>query len=172
MAALGDTLFPAESLREAFLADASPASHLLIRLRVLHPALAIGVGLVLHPRVCPRLPLAARGDEDRHPGATVAGLAALQLGLGFVNVMLLAPVWMQLVHLLVGGSGVDCARQAFRAGARRAGRSRRDAAGGVAVSAGVTGVSGGWRMYARHDQSSCIRVPRVQQIHRRRRRQR
>jgi heme A synthase len=99
VAALGDTLFPAESLRDAFLADASPASHLLVRLRVLHPALAIGVGLVLI-LVCPRLP-AAHNEEERHPGATVAGLAALQIGLGFVNVILLAPVWMQLVHLLV-----------------------------------------------------------------------
>ena len=33
VAALGDTLFPAASLREAFLADASPSSHLLVRLR-------------------------------------------------------------------------------------------------------------------------------------------
>jgi heme A synthase len=32
---------------------------------------------------------------------TVAGLSALQMGLGFVNVLLLAPVSMQLVHLLV-----------------------------------------------------------------------
>jgi cytochrome c oxidase assembly protein subunit 15 len=100
VAALGDTLFPAESLREAFLADASPASHLLLRLRVLHPALAIGVGLILI-LVCPRLPLTTLGDEESHPGATVAGLAALQIALGFVNVILLAPIWMQLVHLLV-----------------------------------------------------------------------
>jgi heme A synthase len=87
-------------LREALLADASPASHALIRLRVLHPALAIGVGLLLI-LVCPRLPLTNLGEEDRHPGATVAGLAALQIGLGFTNVILLAPVWMQLLHLLV-----------------------------------------------------------------------
>lgn len=99
VAALGDTLFPANSLRDAFLADASPSSHLLVRLRVLHPALAIGVGLVLL-LVCPRLPLAVTDDES-HPGLTVAGLVALQLGLGLANVLLLAPVWMQLVHLLV-----------------------------------------------------------------------
>jgi cytochrome c oxidase assembly protein subunit 15 len=100
VAALGDTLFPASSLRGALLADLSPASHVLIRLRVLHPALAIGVELILI-LVCPRLPLAGLSDEDRHPGFTVAGLAALQIALGFTNVILLAPVWMQLVHLLV-----------------------------------------------------------------------
>jgi heme A synthase len=99
VAALGDTLFPAESLREAFLADASPASHLLIRLRVWHPALAVGVGLGLI-LACPRLPVPGLGAES-HPGSTVAGLAALQIALGFANVILLAPVWMQLVHLLV-----------------------------------------------------------------------
>lgn len=101
VAALGDTLFPATSLRDAFLADASATSHVLIRLRVLHPALAIGVGLVLL-LVCPRLPLATKLEEgDSHPGTTVAGLVALQLGLGLANVLLLAPVWMQLLHLFV-----------------------------------------------------------------------
>lgn len=99
VAALGDTLFPAESLREAFLADASPTSHLLIRLRVLHPALALGTGLVLI-LTAPRLPMAVP-EEESHPGFTIVGLAALQLGLGFANVILLAPVWMQIVHLLV-----------------------------------------------------------------------
>jgi heme A synthase len=98
VAALGDTLFPAGSLREAFLADASPASHALIRLRVLHPVLAVIVGLLLIV-VCPRLPFA--DANARHPGSLVAGLAALQLALGAANVVLLAPVWMQLVHLFV-----------------------------------------------------------------------
>ena len=100
VAALGDTLFPAASLRDAFLADASPASHLILRLRVLHPAFAIGIGLLLL-LVAPRLPLPHLGADTGHPGTTVAGLAALQMALGFMNVILLAPIWMQIVHLLV-----------------------------------------------------------------------
>ena len=44
VAALGDTLFPDGSLSEALAADLSPTSHLLIRLRFLHPLLAILVG--------------------------------------------------------------------------------------------------------------------------------
>jgi len=31
----------------------------------------------------------------------VTTLAALQLAAGFLNILLLAPVWMQLAHLLV-----------------------------------------------------------------------
>jgi heme A synthase len=35
------------------------------------------------------------------PGGRVALLAAVQAGLGFLNVLLLAPVWLQLTHLLI-----------------------------------------------------------------------
>jgi heme A synthase len=100
VAALGDTLFPAGSLAEALSNDLSPTSHLLIRLRVLHPAIAIGTGLLI-AFGAPRL---QRGDVDtsgRLAGAAAA-LAALQLAVGIANVILLAPIWMQLVHLLVG----------------------------------------------------------------------
>src|SRR5690606_3091366 len=45
VAALGDTLFPARSLRDALAADLSATSHLLIRLRIWHPALAIAVAV-------------------------------------------------------------------------------------------------------------------------------
>jgi len=47
VAALGDTLFPSGSLGQALSADLSATSHLLIRLRVLHPALAISTALAL-----------------------------------------------------------------------------------------------------------------------------
>ena len=47
VAALGDTLFPAGSLADALWNDLSPTSHLLIRLRVLHPAIAIGTGVLI-----------------------------------------------------------------------------------------------------------------------------
>jgi heme A synthase len=43
--ALGDTLFPAESLRAGIAQDFSPTAHFLIRLRVWHPLLAVAVGV-------------------------------------------------------------------------------------------------------------------------------
>jgi heme A synthase len=99
VAALGDTLFPAKTLAEAMALDLSSTSHALLRLRVLHPMLAVVAG-VLVVAVAPRI----SSDRERrgaiHAGNVAAALAAVQLALGFVNVLLLAPVWMQLVHLL------------------------------------------------------------------------
>ena len=107
VAALGDTLFPATSLAHALEQDLSPTSHALLRLRVIHPTLAVIVALALIV-IAPRLPI--DGDETHGggasglglgPGAWVALLAGLQAALGGLNVVLLAPVWLQLVHLLV-----------------------------------------------------------------------
>lgn len=97
VAALGDTLFPAMTLEEALQADFSAASHFLIRLRVLHPALALGgTLLVLYAAWTLR-----ERTETKSPAGWVLVLAPLQVGLGLLNVALLAPVWLQLVHLLV-----------------------------------------------------------------------
>ena len=41
LASLGDTLFPADSLRHAVVQDFSSSSHTLLRLRVLHPIAAV-----------------------------------------------------------------------------------------------------------------------------------
>jgi heme A synthase len=98
--ALGDTLFPSRSLAEGFAQDFSPTAHLLVRLRVLHPGFAVLVVLVL---------LLAAGVAARfRPSATtirlaitVATLALTQMAAGLVNLLLLAPTWMQLVHLLL-----------------------------------------------------------------------
>lgn len=99
VAALGNTLYPDGSLAEGLSADLSPTSHVLIRLRIFHPTFAVitGVGLILG---------ASRIAKNRGPAAilmarAVAILAAGQLACGAINVILLAPVWMQLVHLLV-----------------------------------------------------------------------
>ena len=101
VAALGDTLFPSASLAEALASDLSATSHLLIRLRVLHPALALAVaaGLIIGAH---RFPLARRRPPRTGGGdARSSGLAVAQVIAGFVNVLLLAPIWMQLVHLLL-----------------------------------------------------------------------
>ncbi len=98
--ALGDTLFPAGSLAAGLAQDSSPTAHILLRLRVLHPVAAVSVGLFLSL-------VAVRGlAREASPDATVAGRAVitlvfLQLTAGGVNLLLLAPTWMQLVHLFL-----------------------------------------------------------------------
>src|SRR5512137_1762148 len=47
IAALGDTLYPARSFMDGFRADLAPTSALLLRLRILHPALGVAVGAML-----------------------------------------------------------------------------------------------------------------------------
>lgn len=99
VAALGDTLFPSTSLAQALRDDLSATSHVLIRLRVLHPVLAVATALALIA-FAPRL--APAGDRRSTTLARiVVWSAALQVALGFLNVFLLAPVWLQLLHLLL-----------------------------------------------------------------------
>lgn len=97
VAALGDTLYPARSLQEGLAADLSPTAHFLVRLRILHPGLAITVALVVVATV---VLLTPAGDRlARNLGRGLLVLVTAQLLGGLVNVLLLAPVWMQLVHL-------------------------------------------------------------------------
>lgn len=98
LTALGDTLFPVATLREGVAQDFSPTAHFLIRLRLSHPTLAIatGVYLVLLAAFIRRR-VSDKRVSDLSKALTVAFL--VQLGIGSVNVLLLAPVWLQLVHL-------------------------------------------------------------------------
>ncbi len=99
-AALGDTLFPATSFAEGLRGELAPDAHLLLRLRVLHPFAAIAAGAAL--LAAARAALRARpGERSRRFGLAVAALVAVELAAGAANVLLLAPVWLQLVHLLV-----------------------------------------------------------------------
>jgi heme A synthase len=99
VAALGDTLFPSQSLAEGLRADRDADSHLLIRIRVFHPVLAILAGIYLSMMVW----LAGRGSPRAAagPGRLVTSLVLLQLAVGLGNLFLLAPTPVQLVHLLV-----------------------------------------------------------------------
>lgn len=98
--ALGDTLFPPATLAEGLEQDSDPNAHFLIRLRILHPIIAILVGtysLMVIRRVL---------GHFQHPGIrklalALGGMILLQWTAGLVNVLLLAPIWMQLLHLLL-----------------------------------------------------------------------
>jgi heme A synthase len=99
VAALGDTLFPVSSLTDALWADLSATSHVLIRLRILHPVFAASAAIAVV--LAARRLAAGSGPAAARFARAVSALVMLQVGLGMLNVFLLAPVWMQLLHLLV-----------------------------------------------------------------------
>lgn len=102
MAALGDTLFPAPSLQAAFAQDFAANSPWILRLRLVHPASALVAAVFV-------IWLVGRSRQDRLPtqeptrgflARMVLALLAVQFVLGIADVLLLAPAWMQLLHLL------------------------------------------------------------------------
>ena len=99
IAALSDTLFHATSLAQGLQMDFSKAANPMLRLRIIHPALAVMAGCFL-------MILAAHALMPR-PSARTKRLAScllvlliLQFSIGVLNVILLAPLWVQVFHLL------------------------------------------------------------------------
>ncbi|MEO8736250.1 MAG: COX15/CtaA family protein [Edaphobacter sp.] len=91
VAALADTLFPSPTLLAGLAADFAASSPLLVRMRWMHPAAAfVGFCCVLWLILRLRSRLAW----------IVAILLGLQFILGIADVLLLAPTWIQIVHLL------------------------------------------------------------------------
>ena len=101
--ALGDTLFPSASLAQGLQQDLSLTVNLLVRLRVLHPLFAVFMGtfavsmaLLLYRR--------ARNPLTQRLAWLHTALFGLQCVLGMLNLVLLAPVPLQILHLLLA----DC----------------------------------------------------------------
>ncbi|HEV2276101.1 MAG TPA: COX15/CtaA family protein [Acidobacteriaceae bacterium] len=99
LAALGDTLFPSRSLMTALAQDLSAQSSWLLRLRFLHPVAAIVAGIFICWLIVRGF---SRGSAlaDRRLGVSVLILLALQYAMGVADVALLAPLWLQILHLL------------------------------------------------------------------------
>jgi heme A synthase len=98
--ALGDTLFPAASLAEAEAQTFSSTAHLFVRLRVWHPALAIAVGLCVLLATL-TVTTARRTTISEMLARGLVWLYLAQIVVGVLNVWLLAPITVQIVHLLV-----------------------------------------------------------------------
>jgi heme A synthase len=98
--ALGDTLFPAESLAHGLEQDTQAGAHFLIRLRIYHPLAAVLIGVYV--LVVAKFLREHRKDVlTRKLGAGLIILILIQWAAGFVNILLLAPVPMQVIHLLI-----------------------------------------------------------------------
>jgi len=98
IAALGDTLFPSKSFIEGWARDFDASANIFVRLRIWHPVIAaITAAWVLYYALT-----AARRRIDARPLAMAVVCALMaQLLAGATNLLLAAPVWLQLVHLFL-----------------------------------------------------------------------
>jgi cytochrome c oxidase assembly protein subunit 15 len=99
LAALGDTLFPAASLAASLANDFSSASNWLVRWRWTHPSIAFLSSIFLI-WILVRAAQRQTAGDNRGLSAAILLLLALQYILGVLDVVLLAPTWLQVVHLL------------------------------------------------------------------------
>src|SRR5262245_36754549 len=98
--ALGGTLFPVNSLAEGLKQDLSSTAHILIRLRFFHPFIAIFVSILLI--VMPQLTrIRQRSSVTGKIAKSLTALILIQLTAGSLNLLLHAPIWLQLAHLLL-----------------------------------------------------------------------
>jgi heme a synthase len=99
LAALGDTLFPATSLGSALAEDFSSTSGWLVRWRWTHPTIAFLASIFLI-WILVRAAQRTTHWDNRGLSALVLVLLAAQYVLGVLDVVMLAPVWLQIAHLL------------------------------------------------------------------------
>ncbi len=100
LTALGDTLFPVNSLEEGLRQDFSPAAHFLIRLRIFHPTIAVIISLYII-LIISYISNKTKKAWNKSIGRMTILILLLQLLAGLINVLLLAPIWLQLIHLLL-----------------------------------------------------------------------
>ncbi|MDA1236025.1 MAG: COX15/CtaA family protein [Acidobacteria bacterium] len=103
--ALGDTLFPTQStlgpgLFDKVRGDLGAANHFLVRLRAVHPVVAILTAGWLAKLTAPLAFSLNRGAQRTWARWAFTAVVA-EVCLGLLNIALAAPGWLQLAHLLV-----------------------------------------------------------------------
>jgi heme A synthase len=98
--ALGDTVLPVPTLTPESIRELSPLGQFLVNLRIAHPLIAIGVGAYILFLVTQ-----IYNNETNRTVIRLAlwlgALIAIQLAAGALNIFFKAPVWMQILHLLL-----------------------------------------------------------------------
>ena len=100
IAALGDTLYPASSLVEGIRQDVSGATSFLVRLRVAHPILAV-LAAAYFISIAVTLIRGRSKPLTARIALYVLVLTIAQLCAGAINLVLLAPIPMQIFHLAI-----------------------------------------------------------------------
>jgi heme A synthase len=100
LTALGDTLFPSASLSVGMAQDFAPGAHLFVRLRGIHPLLAVmAATAVVIVGSFARLVRPTSAVERASRAATA--LAVAQVATGLLDLALRAPVALQLIHVVL-----------------------------------------------------------------------
>ena len=101
--ALGDTLFPSTSLANTLAEQSTPGANFLVQLRIYHPVIAILVGtysLYLARYMYTHL----QNNAGKKLSLMLGIFIGIQWVAGMTNIILLAPVWMQVIHLFLADS--------------------------------------------------------------------
>lgn len=101
IAALSTTLFPSESLIEGLKQDFSQGSHFLIRLRVLHPIMAVflGGGLILILHLLKQMTDKTEIEFQNRTRYLQSALVFAIL-MGSMTLLKLSPTYMKVIHLI------------------------------------------------------------------------
>ncbi len=91
LAALGNTLYPEDNLLKGLAMDFNPNSHWLIKVRSLHPLFAFLLTATIIWFT----------DSKKKFGLTLISLSLSTLLIGLLNLILLAPLTLQLGHLTI-----------------------------------------------------------------------
>ncbi len=98
-AALANTLFPSKSLQEGLQKDLASDSPWILKLRIVHPILALVIGLALIYKFFKNSET-TEGDLAK-ANLQVAGALSIAVLFGILTLLSLSPVWMKLVHLTI-----------------------------------------------------------------------
>jgi heme A synthase len=97
--ALADTIFPANSIAEGIADEFGSTAPILLRLRIIHPIVAIAGGLLVGWIAADTARLGS--VRTKRLAATVSIVVLSQFFVGIANVFFLAPLSLQVTHLLV-----------------------------------------------------------------------
>ncbi len=98
-AALANTLFPSQTLQEGLQKDLASDSPWILKLRIVHPILALVIGLSLILKFYKKSEQ-TEGDLSK-ANLQVASAMSIAVIFGILTLLLLSPVWMKLVHLTI-----------------------------------------------------------------------
>jgi len=97
--AIADAVFPADSLLSGIAAEFGPTAPTLLRLRIVHPVVAVSGGMFVG-WIATKFATSQSHTTRRLAGAVLIVVLS-QLFIGIGNVFLLTPLAMQVIHLMV-----------------------------------------------------------------------